>query len=77
PDILEVLLPSAVLPVMAVAIPSVWAAHCTPEASPVHESVPEASPVHEPAPEASPVHEFVPVPPEVPPLAAEPQGEAA
>ncbi len=66
---------SAALPVMAVAILSMWAAHCTLEASPVHESAPEASPVQEFAPEASPVHEsaseaspvhvFTPVPPEV------------
>ncbi len=32
------------LPVIAIL--SVWAAHCTPEASSVHESAPEASPVH-------------------------------
>ncbi len=37
---------STVLPVMAIAILSVWVAHCTPEASPVDESVPEASPVY-------------------------------
>ncbi len=48
---------TSVLPVMVVTILRVWAAHCTLEASPVHESAPEASPVHESAPEASPVHE--------------------
>ncbi len=37
---------TSVLPVMAVTIFSVWAAHCAPEASPVHESAPKASPVH-------------------------------
>ncbi|XP_016375597.1 DNA translocase FtsK 1-like [Sinocyclocheilus rhinocerous] len=51
---------STALPVMAVAILSVWAAHCAPESSPVHKSTPEASPVHESAPEASPVHESAP-----------------
>ncbi len=45
---------------MVVAILCVWAARCTPEASPVHESAPEASPVHESAPETSPVHESAP-----------------
>ncbi|KAL0165721.1 hypothetical protein M9458_037565, partial [Cirrhinus mrigala] len=56
-------LPTA-LPVIAIAILSVWAAHCIPEASSVHESVhesaPEASPVHESAPEALSVHESAP-----------------
>ncbi len=63
--------PSAALPVMAVAILSVWAAHCTPEACPVHESALESSPVHESAPKASPVHVSTPVPPEVAASAAE------
>ncbi len=63
--------PSAALPVMAVAILSVWAAHCTPEASPVHESALESSPVHESAPKASPFHVSTPVPPEVAASAAE------
>ncbi|KAL0153357.1 hypothetical protein M9458_051353 [Cirrhinus mrigala] len=67
PDILEVLPPSAVPSVMAVTILSVWAAHCTPEASSLHES----------APEASPDHKSMPVPPEVVALAAEPPEEAA
>ncbi len=53
---------NSVLPVMAVAILCVWAAHCTPEAFHVHESAPESSPVHESAPE----------PPEVAASAAEP-----
>ncbi len=57
---------------MVVAILCVWAARCTPEASPVHESAPEASPVHKSAPEASPVHESALVPPEVAASAAEP-----
>ncbi|KAI2665915.1 Ribosomal large subunit pseudouridine synthase E [Labeo rohita] len=39
PTILEVLPPSAALPVMAIAILSVWAAHRTSEASSVHELV--------------------------------------
>ncbi len=44
---------NSVIPVMAVAILCVWAAHYNPEASPVHESAPEASPVPESPPEAS------------------------
>ncbi len=68
---------TSVLPVMAVAILSVWAAHCTLEASPVHESAPEASPVRESAPKASPNHETTPVPPEVAASAAEPPEESA
>ncbi|KAI2657266.1 hypothetical protein H4Q32_030264 [Labeo rohita] len=51
---------STVLPVMAVAILSVWATHCAPEASSVLESAPEASSVHKSAPEASSVHESAP-----------------
>ncbi len=58
---------TSVLPVMAVAILSVWAVHCTPEASLVHES----------APKASPVHVSTPVPPEVAASAAEPPEEVA
>ncbi len=72
PAILEVLPPSAALPVMAVAILSVWVAHCAPEASHVHESAPEVSHDHESAPKASPVHVSTPVPPEVAASAAEP-----
>ncbi len=34
---------TSVLPVMAVAILSVWAAHCTLEVSPVHESASEVA----------------------------------
>ncbi len=67
PAILDILPPSAALPVMAVAILSVWAAHCAPEVSTVHE----------PASEDSPVHEFTPVPPEVAASAAEPPEVAA
>ncbi len=51
---------STVLPVMAFAIMSMWAAHCTHEASPVHESVPETSPIQESDSEASLVHESAP-----------------
>ncbi len=68
---------TSVLPVMAVTILCVWAAHCTSEASPVHESAPEASPVHESAPEALPVHESAPVPPEAAAVTAEPPEAAA
>ncbi len=46
PAILEVLPPSSALPVMVVAILSVWAAHCAPETSPVHESVSKVSSVY-------------------------------
>ncbi len=67
PAILDILPPSAALPVMAVAILSVWAAHCAPEVSTVHE----------PASEDSPVHEFTPVLPEVAASAAEPPEVAA
>ncbi len=45
---------TSALPVMAVAILCVWAAHCTPEACPVHEYASETSPVHKSSPEASP-----------------------
>ncbi|KAI2645220.1 Streptococcal surface protein A [Labeo rohita] len=55
---------STVLPVIAVAILSVWATHCTPESLSVHESAPESLFVRESVPEASHVHEFAPVPPE-------------
>ncbi|KTG04231.1 hypothetical protein cypCar_00034529 [Cyprinus carpio] len=58
--IIEAVPLSSVLPIIMVTILSVWAAHCTPEASPVHESAPEASPVHEYTPEASPVHSYTP-----------------
>ncbi len=40
PAILYVLPSSAALLVMAVTFLSVWAAHCAPEASPIHESAP-------------------------------------
>ncbi|KAL0173137.1 hypothetical protein M9458_033448, partial [Cirrhinus mrigala] len=56
---------STVLPVMAVAILSVWATHCAPEASSDHKSAPEASSDHESAPEVSSDHEFAQMPPEV------------
>ncbi|KAL0146560.1 hypothetical protein M9458_058191 [Cirrhinus mrigala] len=51
---------STVLPVMAIAIFSVWAAHCAPRASSVHESASEASSIHESGPEASSVCESGP-----------------
>ncbi len=54
--ILEVLAPSAALPVMAVTILSMWAALCAPEASSVHEPASEHSSVHKFASEASPIH---------------------
>ncbi|KAL0158886.1 hypothetical protein M9458_046962, partial [Cirrhinus mrigala] len=68
---------SSVLPVMAIAILSVWATHCTPEASSDNESGPEASSVHESVPEASPVDKFAPMPLEVLAYAVEPPKEAA
>ncbi|KAI2646213.1 U1 small nuclear ribonucleoprotein C [Labeo rohita] len=58
---------STVLPGMAVAILSMWATHCAPEASSDHES----------APEASTVHEFAPISPEVSAYAVEPPKEVA
>ncbi|KAL0153936.1 hypothetical protein M9458_050759, partial [Cirrhinus mrigala] len=58
---------SSVLPVMAIAILSMWATHCAPEALSDHKSVLEASPVHE----------FAPVPPEVSAYAVEPPKEGA
>ncbi|KAL0197756.1 hypothetical protein M9458_006296, partial [Cirrhinus mrigala] len=58
---------SSVLPVMAIAILSVWATHCAPEASSDHKSMPEASPVQECAP----------MPPEVSAYAVDPPKEAA
>ncbi len=53
---------STALPMTAVTILSVWAANCTPEASPVHKS----------APEVSHIHESAPVPPELAASTAEP-----
>ncbi len=73
---------SAALPMMAVTILNMWAVHCTPQASPVHQSAPvvysvhkfasEASSVQESAPEASPDHETIPVHPGVAASTAEP-----
>ncbi|KAI2654770.1 Arginine-glutamic acid dipeptide repeats protein [Labeo rohita] len=74
--ILEVLPPSAALPLMTVAILSMWATHCTPEASPVHEFAPVppkmAAPTVEPPEEAAstaelpkgvaPIHELTACP---------------
>ncbi|KAL0150890.1 hypothetical protein M9458_053809, partial [Cirrhinus mrigala] len=68
---------SSVLPVMAVAILSVWSTHCTPESSSDHKSAPEASSDHKSVLGASPVHKFVPVPPEVSAYAVEPPKEGA
>ncbi len=56
---------NSVLPVMAVAILCVWPAHCTPEASHVHESTSEDSPVHESAPEPPEVAASTAEPPEL------------
>ncbi len=72
PAILEVLPLSAALPVMAVAILSVWAAHCTPKASSVHVSPPVPPEVAASAAETP--EEAVPTtePPEVEASAAEP-----
>ncbi len=77
PVILEVLPPSAALPVMAVTILSMWAALCAPESSSVHKPASEPSSVHKLDSEASPIHEFTPVPPEVAASAAEHPEEAA
>ncbi|KAL0151738.1 hypothetical protein M9458_052964, partial [Cirrhinus mrigala] len=52
---------STVLPVIAIAILSVWATHCTPEASSDHESAPKASSDCKSAPEASSDHKSAPV----------------
>ncbi len=57
--ILEVLPTSSALPVMVLAILSMWAAHCAPDTYPVHESVSDTSPVHESVSNTSPVHESV------------------
>ncbi len=57
---------------MAVAILSVWAAHCTPEASPVHEFAPKDSPVHVSTPVPPEVVASTAEPPEVVASAAEP-----
>ncbi|KAL0168964.1 hypothetical protein M9458_037186 [Cirrhinus mrigala] len=83
----EVLPLATALPLMAVAIWCVWAAHCAPEVTSVHRSAPEVTPVHksapevpsdhESAPEAFPVREAAPMPPEVSALAVEPLMEAA
>ncbi|KAI2654776.1 Spermatogenesis-associated protein 21 [Labeo rohita] len=63
---------STALPMMAVAILSVWAAHCGPEASSVHVCAPEAFPVHEFAPLPPEVAAPTEEPPEVATLTAEP-----
>ncbi|KAL0157112.1 hypothetical protein M9458_048358, partial [Cirrhinus mrigala] len=76
PAIKEVLPLAAALPLMAVAIWCVWAAHCAPEVPSDLRSAPEVSSDHESAPEASPVGEAVPMPPEVSALAVEPPKEA-
>ncbi|KAL0201349.1 hypothetical protein M9458_004536, partial [Cirrhinus mrigala] len=47
----EVLPPAAALPLMAVAIWCVWAAHCSPEATSVHKHAHEVSSDHKFAPE--------------------------
>ncbi|KAI2651126.1 hypothetical protein H4Q32_019149 [Labeo rohita] len=55
--------PAAALPLMAIAIWCVWAAHCAPEATPAHKSAPEVTSVHKPAPEATTAHKSPPEPP--------------
>ncbi|KAL0150560.1 hypothetical protein M9458_054153 [Cirrhinus mrigala] len=68
---------STVLPVMAIAILSVWATHCAPEASSGHESAPEASSVHGSVPETFLANESAPIPPEVSACTVEPPKEVA
>ncbi|KAL0197087.1 hypothetical protein M9458_005627, partial [Cirrhinus mrigala] len=58
---------SSVLPVMVIAILSMWATHCAPEASSDHKSTPEVSSDHE----------FAPMSPEVSAKVVEPPMEAA
>ncbi|KAI2659503.1 Foot protein 1 variant 1 [Labeo rohita] len=60
PTIKEVLPSAAALPLMAIAIWCVWAAHCAPEVSSVHKSAPDVSSVHKSAPEVSSVHKSAP-----------------
>ncbi|KAL0199634.1 hypothetical protein M9458_002821, partial [Cirrhinus mrigala] len=69
PTIKEVLPPAAALPLMAIAIWCVWAAHFAPEVLSVHKSAPEVSSVHK---SASSDRESAPVPPEMMVLAADP-----
>ncbi|KAI2652466.1 hypothetical protein H4Q32_005691 [Labeo rohita] len=52
----EVLPPATALPLMAVAIWCVWAAHCAPEVTSVHKSAPEVTSVNKSAPEVTSVH---------------------
>ncbi|KAI2650156.1 Adhesive plaque matrix protein [Labeo rohita] len=60
PTIKEVLPPAAALPLMAVAIWCVWAAHCAPEVPSVHKSASEVSSGHKSAPELSSVLKSAP-----------------
>ncbi|KAI2668520.1 Foot protein 1 variant 1 [Labeo rohita] len=60
PIIKEVLPPAAALPLMAVAIWCVWAAHCAPKVTSVHKSTPEVTSVHKSAPEVTSVRESTP-----------------
>ncbi|KAI2650086.1 hypothetical protein H4Q32_016190 [Labeo rohita] len=60
PTINEVLPPAAALPLMAVAIWCVWAAHCAPEVRSVHRPAPEVTSVHKSAPEVTSVHKSAP-----------------
>ncbi|KAL0159648.1 hypothetical protein M9458_043373 [Cirrhinus mrigala] len=59
---------SAALPVIAVAILCVWAAHCSPthesfsEPTPAHKSAPEPFPAYESAPKTTSVNGFAPEP---------------
>ncbi|KAL0185497.1 hypothetical protein M9458_021194 [Cirrhinus mrigala] len=56
----EVLPPAAALPLMAVAIWCVWAAHCAPEVSSVHKSAPEVTSIRKSAPEVMSVRKSAP-----------------
>ncbi|KAI2645231.1 Filamentous hemagglutinin [Labeo rohita] len=56
----ETLPPAAALPLMAVAIWCVWAAHCAPEVTSVHKPAPEVTTVHKSAPEVTSVHKTAP-----------------
>ncbi|KAL0180837.1 hypothetical protein M9458_023243, partial [Cirrhinus mrigala] len=63
PTINEVLPPAAAVPLMAVAIWCVWAAHCAPEVLSDHKSAPEVSSAHKSTPEVPSDHKSAPVVP--------------
>ncbi|KAI2653851.1 Adhesive plaque matrix protein [Labeo rohita] len=60
PTINEVLPPVAALPLMAVAIWCVWAAHCAPEVPSDHRSAPDIPSDHKSAPEVPSDHKSAP-----------------